>query len=49
MLFPHECSSIFNVNDMKLTVQDFGFPGLILELGSKESFKRLIELVSDGN
>ena len=41
MLFFHDCPLIGDIDDVKMTVQNFLFPRLVLELSAKKPFKRL--------
>ena len=41
MLFFHDGPLVVDIDDVKMTVQDFLFPRLVLELSAKKTFKWL--------
>lgn len=47
MFFLHDCPSISDIDNMKMTAQGLAFPRLTLELSAKEPLKGLVEQVSD--
>lgn len=48
MLFLYYSSSVIDIDYVKLTIMDLSFSRLVLELGAKETFKRLIKRLEIG-